>query len=161
MEYHVILRRWRGKANWIVDMLWKTSICFWETWLVSNFNYLVCLVVLDLSISKSKERERLRGQRGRVLVARVTGQIKLTIFVFVSDDGNKNCFGSLCFYFLSLTRLERERWEGAGALLGLAERQEGAKFSIYTLVSFFEPVRFGLTDFCITKSKTKPNRDFF
>jgi Ni,Fe-hydrogenase III component G len=69
----------------------------------------VCLVVLDLSISKSKERERLRGERGRVLVARVTGQIKLTIFVFVSNDGNKNCFGSLCFYFLSLTRLERER----------------------------------------------------
>ena len=57
--------------------------------MVSNFNYLVCLVVLDLSISKSKERERLRGERGRVLVARVTGQIKLTIFVFVSDDGNK------------------------------------------------------------------------
>jgi hypothetical protein len=52
---------------------------------------------------------RGRGERGRVLVARVTGQIKLTIFVFVSDDGNKNCFGSLCFYFLSLRRLERER----------------------------------------------------
>jgi hypothetical protein len=69
----------------------------------------VCLVVLDLSISKSKERERLRGERGRVLVARVTRQIKLTIFVFVSDDGNKNCFGSLCFYFLSLRRLERKR----------------------------------------------------
>jgi hypothetical protein len=96
-----------------------------------------------------------------VLVARVTGQIKLTIFVFVSDDGNKNCFGSLCFYFLSLRRLERERLEGVGALLGLAERREGAKFSIYTIVSFFEPVRFRLTGFCITKSKTKPNRDFF
>jgi hypothetical protein len=116
---------------------------------------------LDLYVSKSKERERLRGKRGRVPVARLTGQIKRTISVFLSNDGNTNCFGSLCLYFLTLRRLERKRREGAGALvLVLAERRE-AKFSIYTIILFFEPVRFGLIGFCIAKPKTKPNRDFF
>lgn len=42
------------------------------------------------------------------LVARVTRQIKQTIFVLLNDDGNTNCFRSLCFYFLSLKRLEKE-----------------------------------------------------
>jgi hypothetical protein len=62
--------------------------------------------------SKSKERERLRSEMGRVLVARVIGQIKRMISVFLSDDGNTNCFGSLCFYFPNLKRLERERQRG-------------------------------------------------
>jgi hypothetical protein len=35
--------------------------------------------------------------------------------VFLSDDGNTNCFGSLCFYFLSPRRLERERRRGGEA----------------------------------------------
>ena len=92
---------------------------------------------MDLYVFKSKERERLRGERGRVLVARVTRQIKRTVYVFLSDDGNTNCFGSLFFYFLTLRRLERKGREGASALvLGLAERQE-AKFSIYTIIPFF------------------------
>ena len=131
---------------------------FWEAWLVLNFNWLACLVVLDLYVSKSKERERLRGKRGRVPVARLTGQIKRTISVFLSNDGNTNCFGSLCLYFLTLRRLERKRREGAGALvLGLAERRE-AKFSIYTIILFFwtGSVRVNRSLYCKTKNQTKP-----
>ena len=64
--------------------------------------------------------------------------------------------------FMVVSCLCLREGEGAAASatvlgLGYCWRKDLFLFILF----FLELARFGLTGFCITKSKTKPNRDFF